>query len=189
MIEGKLVRLRAVEPEDAENAFRWMNDHEVTRNLMARYPFSLESEREWVKGAGKPLDFANARFAVETKDGVHIGHCGLHNASAENRRAELGIMIGEKEYWGRGFGTDAMLTLLRFAFQQMNLHKVTLGVFEFNERGRVMYTKLGFVEEGRFREDLFQDGRYWDLIRLSILRREYEAVHGAKSAAAVLATT
>ena len=189
MIEGELVRLRAVEPEDAENAFRWMNDREVARNLTARYPFSLESEREWVKGAGKPLDFANARFAVETKDGVHIGHCGLHNASAENRRAELGIMIGEKEYWGRGFGTDTMLTLLRFAFEQMNLHKVTLGVFEFNERGRVMYTKLGFVEEGRFREDLFQAGRYWDLIRLSILRREYEAVHGATGATAVPAAT
>ncbi len=189
MIEGKLVRLRAVEPEDAENAFRWMNDREVTRNLMARYPFSLESEREWVKGAGKPLDFGNTRFAVETKEGVHIGHCGLHAANAESRHAELGIMIGEKEYWGRGFGTDTMLTLLRFAFEQMNLHKVKLGVFEFNERGLAMYTKLGFVEEGRFRDDLFQDGRYWDLIRMSILRREYEAVHGAIGAAAVPATT
>ncbi|HEY5638739.1 MAG TPA: GNAT family protein [Dehalococcoidia bacterium] len=184
MIEGKLVRLRAVEPEDAENAFRWMNDREVTRNLMARYPFSLESEREWVKGAGKPLDFGNVRLAVETKEGVHIGHCGLHNGSAESRHAELGIMLGEKDYWGRGFGTDTMLTLLRFAFEQMNLHKVSLGVFEFNERGLAMYTKLGFVEEGRFREDLFQDGRYWDLVRMSILRREYEAAHGAAGAAA-----
>ena len=189
MIEGELVRLRAVEPEDAENAFRWMNDHEVARNLMARYPFSLESEREWVKGAGKPLDFGNARFAVETKDGVHIGHCGLHGASAENRRAELGIMIGDKEYWGRGFGTDTMLTLLRFAFEQMNLHKVALGVFEFNERGLAMYAKLGFVEEGRFRDNLFQDGRYWDLVRMSILRREYEAAHDAIGTAAVPATT
>lgn len=189
MIEGKLVRLRAVEPEDAENAFRWMNDRDVSRNLMARYPFSLESEREWVKGATKPLDFGNARFAVETKEGVHIGHCGLHGGSAENRRAELGIMIGEKEYWGRGFGTDVMLTLLRFAFEQMNLHKVTLGVFEFNERGLAMYTKLGFVEEGRLREDLFQDGRYWDLIRMSILRREYDALHGAAVATSAVATT
>ena len=189
MIEGKLVRLRAVEPEDAENAFRWMNDPEVTRNLMARYPFSLEAEREWVKGAGKPLDFANARFAIETKDGVHIGHCGLHGGNAESRHAELGIMIGEKEYWGRGFGTETMLTLLRFAFEQMNLHKVSLGVFEFNERGLAMYTKLGFVEEGRLREDLFQDGRYWDLVRMSILRREYDAVHGAAVAASAPATT
>ncbi len=189
MIEGKLVRLRAVEPEDAENAFRWMNDREVGRGLMARYPYSLESERDWVRNAVKPLDFGNARFAVETKDGVHIGNCGLHGGNAESRRAELGIMIGEKEYWGRGFGTDIMLTLLRFAFAQMNLNKVTLGVFEFNERGLAMYAKLGFVEEGRFREDLFQDGRYWDLVRMSILRREYEAAHGAIGAAAAPATT
>lgn len=189
MIEGKLVRLRAVEPEDAENAFRWINDREVTRGLMARYPFSLETERDWVKGAAKPLDFTDVRLAVETKDGLHIGHCGLHRGSAENRHAELGIMIGEKEYWGRGFGTDTMLTLLRFAFEQMNLHKVTLGVFEFNERGLAMYTKLGFVEEGRFREDQFRDGRYWDIVRMSILRREYEAAHGAAGAAAAPATT
>ena len=189
MIEGKLVRLRAVEPEDAENAFHWMNDREVSRGLMARYPFSHETERDWVENATRPLDFGNVRFAIETKDGVHIGHCGLHGGSAENRRAELGIMIGEKEYWGRGFGADTMITLLRFAFEQMNLHKVTLGVFEFNERGLAMYTKLGFVEEGRFRDDLFQDGRYWDLVRMSILRREYEAIHGALGAAAVPATT
>jgi len=189
MTEGRLVRLRAIELEDVDNAFRWINDREVSRNLMARYPYSLEAEREWVKEAAKPLDFGNVRFAIETKDGVHIGNCGLHRASAENRHAELGIMIGEKEYWGRGFGTDTMLTLLRFAFEQMNLHKVTLGVFEFNGRGLAMYTKLGFVEEGRFREDLFQDGRYWDLIRMSILRREYEAVHGAIGAAAAPATT
>ncbi len=189
MLEGKLMRLRAVEPEDAENAFRWMNDREVSRGLMARYPFSFETEREWVKNAVKPLDFGNVRFAIETRDGVHIGICGLHRASAENRHAELGIMIGEKEYWGRGFGTDTMLTLLRFAFEQMNLHKVTLGVFEFNERGLAMYTKLGFVEEGRFRDDLFQDGRYWDLVRMSILRREYETVHGAIGAAAAPAAT
>ncbi len=188
MIEGKLVRLRAVEPEDAENAFRWMNDREVSRGLMARYPFSLESEREWVKNAVKPLDFGNARFAIETKEGVHIGHCGFHGCNAENRRAELGILIGEKEYWGRGFGTDTMLTLLRFAFEQMNLHKVTLGAFEFNERGLAMYAKLGFVEEGRLREDLFQDGRYWDLVRMSILRREYEALHATGTAAVPAAT-
>ncbi len=189
MIEGRLVRLRAVEPEDAENAFRWMNDREVTSGLMARYPFSMESEREWVKGAAKPLDFGNVRFAVETMDGVHIGHCGLHGGSAENRHAELGILIGEKEYWGRGFGTDVMLTLLRFSFEQMNLHKVTLGVFEFNGRGLAVYAKLGFVEEGRFREDQYQDGRYWDVVRMSILRREYDAAHGEIGAAADPAST
>jgi RimJ/RimL family protein N-acetyltransferase len=178
MIEGKLVRLRAVEPIDAENLYRWINDREVTRNLMARYPYSLAWEEDWAKGAAKASEFGEARFAIETLDGVHIGNCGLHNGRPEDRHAELGIMIGEKEYWNRGYGTDAVGTLVRFAFEQMNLNKVTLGVFEFNERAQAVYQKLGFVVEGRAREDYYQDGRYWDIIRMSVLRREYDALHG-----------
>jgi len=175
MIEGKLVRLRAVEPSDAENLYRWINDREVTQNLMARYPYSLAWEEDWAKGAAKAADFSEARFAIDTLEGVHIGNSGLHNGRPEDRHAELGIMIGEKEYWNRGYGTDAIATLVRFAFEQMNLNKVTLGVFEFNDRAHAVYTKLGFVEEGRAREDYYQDGRYWDIIRMSILRREYDA--------------
>jgi RimJ/RimL family protein N-acetyltransferase len=183
MIEGNQVRLRAIELDDAERAHRWMNDREYTRNLMARYPYSREAEKEWVEGASKPLEFGNVRFAIETKDGVHIGFCGLHNARPEDRHAELGIGIGEKEYWGKGYGTDVMMTLVRFAFEQMNLNKVTLGVFEFNERGQRTYRRVGFVEEGRAREEVYKDGRYWDVIRMSILRREWEGLYGPLGAA------
>lgn len=183
MIEGKLVRLRAIEPEDAERAFKWINDPEVNHTLMARYPFSLQWEKEWAAGAAKPSDFSEARFAIETKDGVHIGICGLHRARPEDRGSELGIMIGEAEYREKGYGTDAMLTLVGFAFHQMNLHKVSLGVFEFNPRGYAVYKKCGFVEEGRRREEVYQDGRYWDVIWMSILRDEFEALHGQASAA------
>jgi RimJ/RimL family protein N-acetyltransferase len=179
MIEGKMVRLRALEPTDAERAFQWINDREVTQFLMARYPMSLAAEREWVTNASKPNEFGDARFAIETKtDQVHIGMCGLHRARPEDRGAELGIMIGDKSYWNGGYGTDAMLTVLRFGFEQMNLHKVALGVFDFNERAKAVYTKCGFVEEGRSREEVFQDGRYVDVIRMSVLRLEWEAMHG-----------
>jgi RimJ/RimL family protein N-acetyltransferase len=68
---------------------------------------------------------------------------------------------------------------VRFGFEQMNLHKVALGVFDFNERAQTVYRRCGFVEEGRFREEVFQDGRYLDVIRMSVLRREFEALHGA----------
>jgi RimJ/RimL family protein N-acetyltransferase len=179
MIEGKMVRLRALEPTDAERAFLWINDREVTQFLMARYPMSLAAERDWVTNAAKPMEFADARFAIETKaDAVHIGMCGLHRARPEDRNAELGIMIGDKSYWDGGYGTDAMITVLRFAFEQMNLHKVALGVFEFNERAQAVYRKCGFVEEGRSREEVYQDGGYIDVLRMSILKREWEALHG-----------
>ena len=180
MIEGKMVRLRALEPTDAEKAFQWINDREVTQFLMARYPWSLAAEREFVTESAKRMEFADARFAIETKaDGVHIGMCGLHRGRPEDRNAELGIMIGDKSYWNGGCGTDAMLTLLHFGFEQMNLHKVALGVFDFNERAQAVYRKCGFVEEGRFREDVFQDGRYVDVVRMSVIRREFEGAHGA----------
>lgn len=178
MIEGKLVRLRAVEPGDAANAYKWINDRDVTRYLMARYPYSLASEQDWAANASKPNDYSEARFAIETKDGVHIGLCGLHRGRPEERTADLGIMIGDKDYHERGFGTDAMLTMVRFGFEQMNLHRVSLGVFEFNQRAQAVYRKVGFVEEGRDRDGYFQDGRYWDVIRMSVLEDEWRALHG-----------
>lgn len=182
MLEGRLVRLRAMEPTDAERLYEWINDHEVTHYLMARYPYSLEFEKDWLAGAAKGNDFGEVRLAIETKDGVHIGNCGLHRGRPEDRHAELGIMIGEKDYQSNGYGTDAVMTLVRFAFEQMNLNKVSLGVFEFNERAQACYRKCGFVEEGRAREEYFQDGRYWDIVRMGVLRREFEALHGAAAA-------
>jgi len=182
--QGKLVRFRALEPEDAERAYRWINDREVTKFLMARYPFSLASERDWAAQATKTNDFTETRFAIETLDGVHIGICGLHRGRPEDRWADLGIMIGEAEYRSQGYGTDAMLTLLRFAFYQMNLNKVTLGVFEINSRAMAVYKRCGFVEEGRGREEYYQDGRYIDVVRMGVLRREFEALHGPAPIAA-----
>jgi RimJ/RimL family protein N-acetyltransferase len=182
MIEGKLVRLRALEPTDAEKAFAWINDREVTQFLMARYPWSLAAEREFVTEAAKRMEFGEVRLAIETKaEGVAIGMCGLHRGRPEDRNAELGIMIGDKSYWNGGYGTDAMMTLVRFGFEQMNLHKVALGVFDFNERAQAVYRRCGFVVEGRFREEVFHDGRYIDVVRMSVLRREFEALHGAVS--------
>ncbi|MEO8456269.1 MAG: GNAT family protein [Chloroflexota bacterium] len=176
MYDGKLVRLRAVEPEDAEHAFRWINDREVTQYLMARYPISLASEKDWATKGSVSNSFEDSRYIIEAlADGAPIGVCGLHHVSPENRVGDLGIMIGEKRFWSQGYGTDAMLTLMRLGFYQMNLHKITLGVFEINPRAQAVYTKVGFTLEGRGREEYYQDGRYLDVIRMGVLRREFEA--------------
>jgi RimJ/RimL family protein N-acetyltransferase len=185
MIEGRLVRLRALDLDDVERAYSWVNDREVTQYLMLRYPMSRAQEEKFLKDAAtEGSSFPEVRLAIETRDGVHIGICGLHRARPEDRGAEFGIMIGDKSFWSNGYGTDALQTLLRFAFDQMNLHKVALGVFEFNERAKACYRKCGFVEEGRFREEYFQDGQYWDVIRMSILRREWQALRGEVEAGA-----
>ncbi len=182
MLEGQLVRLRALEPSDAARAYNWINDREVTQYLLMRYPMSLAAEQQYLEEAAKKNSFEDTRLAIETKDGVHIGMCGLHRGRAEDRKATLGIMIGDKSYWSKGHGTDATLTLLHYAFEQLNMNRVDLHVFEFNDRAIACYRKCGFVDEGRLREEYFQDGRYWDLIAMGILRREFEALHGAATA-------
>lgn len=181
MLEGRLVRLRALEASDAERAYTWINDREVTQFLMARYPYSLAFEENWTKGASAENGYKDLRLAIETKDSVHIGLCGLHRASPEDRNAELGIMIGDKSRWSNGYGTDAMLTLVRFGFHEMNLHRVDLGVFEFNDRAIACYRKCGFVEEGRRREAYYQGGRYWDVVRMGVLRGEFDELHGTEA--------
>ena len=185
MLEGELVRLRALEPDDLERCYRWMNDPEVTRFIEGgRYPLSMAQEREWLDNATKSRSgFSNVLLAIETKEGgLHIGNAGLHEASPEHRRAKLGIVIGEKDYWSKGYGTDTIRTLLRFAFEQMNLNRVELGTFDFNERAQACYRKCGFVEEGRRREDRYIDGQYHDLLIMGILRREWEATSSRQPA-------
>ncbi len=185
MLEGTLVRLRALEPTDLERAYTWINDREVTRYLAARYPLSRADEERWLKEA-PTNSFAGVRLAIETKDGVDIGNINLHQANAEDRKAGLGIMIGDKAYWSNGYGTDAIVTLLRLAFHEMGLNRVWLHVFDFNERAIACYTKCGFREEGRLRQHRFTEGRYVDTLVMGVLREEFEALHGgAKEAPSV----
>ncbi len=173
MIEGKLINLRAQEMSDLARMTRWVNDREVTRFLSTRYPWAEATEEAWLRNrTSKPMAFGDVGFAIETKDGVHIGSCGLHEASPEQRSAELGIMIGERAYWSRGYGSDAVATLVRFAFDEMNLHRIELHVFDFNARGMRAYEKCGFVEEGRMRQARHQEGAYHDVVVMSVLRDE-----------------
>ena len=176
MIEGKLVNLRAREVSDLDRMHRWINDGEVTRFLEMRYPISLAAEEAWLTGyVSAPASYADVRFAIETKDGVHIGGINFNATVAEDRRGWLGIMIGDKAYWSQGYGTDAMLTFLRFGFEEMNLHRIELTVHERNERARACYRKCGFVDEARLRQARYVRGEYVDVMVMGILREEWEA--------------
>lgn len=182
MLEGKLVRLRAREPDDVERAYTWINDREVTQFLTARYPLSRADEQCWLEGTATNGFAAGVHLAIETMGGVHIGNIDLTETRAEDRKAGLGVMIGEKEYWSNGYGTDAIVTLLRLAFAEMNMHRVWLLALDFNDRAIACYKKCGFQEEGRLREELFSGGRYHDLVAMGVLRDEFAALHGAGTA-------
>ncbi len=180
MIEGTLVNLRPRERSDIERVYRWVNDAEVTRHLSVRYPMSLAAEEGWfAERDAKPNSFMDLHLAIERiDDELHIGTVSMHRASAEARHARLGIMIGDKAYWSRGYGTDAILTLLGFAFGEMNLRRVDLTVDADNERGIACYRKCGFVEEVRFRQAIYTRGAYQDQLLMGVLREEFEAKRG-----------
>jgi RimJ/RimL family protein N-acetyltransferase len=114
----------------------------------------------------------NASFAIEA-DGVVIGNCGLRDFSEAHRTCELGISIGDKAYWGQGYGRDALRLLVDYAFRYRNMRKVFLRVWANNERGIRAYRAVGFVEEGRLRRHVWSVGQYVDLVYMGILRDEW----------------
>ena len=171
MILGQKTRLRPIDREDIPTFVRWLNDPEVRQYLKIYLPMSKAEEEEWFETQME--DDSGRVFGIETEESVLIGNVGLSDLDWKNRSAFLGIVIAEKEYWGRGSGSDAIVALLRFAFGEMNLHRIYLSAFDSNQRAIRCYEKCGFRHEGRAREALFRDGRYHDALQLTVLRHEF----------------
>ncbi|GAP22392.1 GNAT family N-acetyltransferase [Leptolinea tardivitalis] len=176
MLTGKNVRLRAMEPEDLTNLVRWMNDPDVIENLLIDSPLSSVDEKNWFDTMMKRPSEEHVYMIEVFEDGqwISAGSTGLIRLDWKNRSTEIGISIGEKKYWNRGFGREAMQLMLRHAFNDLNLNRVSLTVFSTNERAIKAYHAVGFVEEGRLREDIFKNGRYIDTIIMSVLRSEWQ---------------
>lgn len=172
MLTGELVRLRALEPEDAEALWRWHADPEVARWLTADYPESRD--RITKRFADRPpITYDNTAFAVEQLDtGRLIGVVVLRDATPESGCAVLDIYLGERDVWGQGHGTDTIRVICRYGFDVMRLHQITLWVVADNVRALRVYEKVGFVEEGRQRQTFRRDGRWHDMILMGMLEGE-----------------
>ena len=174
MLEGKLVNLRPIEKKDLEEMMKWINDQEVTHYLSNfLYPISQADEEEFLERMMRHKD-TEKDLVIETKAGSYLGQISLRKIDRKNKDAELGIVIGHKDYWDKGYGTDAIKTLLRYAFGQLNLSKVYLQVFEYNQRGIHCYKKCGFKEEDRLKKEQFYDGKYYDVILMEVRKEEFE---------------
>ena len=170
MIAGEHVILRAFERDDAERCYRWMNDPNIVRTLKTRYPIAFQNEIEWLEGA-MHASVTERHFAIERKDDrTHIGNASIHEIEWVSRTAAFELFIGEPSAWNRGFGSDAIRTLVRFAFDEMNLRKLRISVFEYNDRAKHVLETQGFVQEGRLRREFYREGTYHDLLILSIFR-------------------
>jgi len=170
------VQLRAFEKEDLDTIVKWVNTEVVTQFLSDSliYPMSRSDEMKWLES----ITVTNHRekvFAIETLDHALIGSVGLHNINWVERKAELGIMIGEPSFWGQGYGSDAVRQILRIAFEKMNLNRVYLRVFENNPRAIRVYEKCGFQKEGLLRQDHYMGRCYSNTFIMGILKQEYLA--------------
>ncbi len=178
-MDGKLVRLRAYEKSDLDAVMKWINDEEVTELLggeMLGYPVSSLSEEKFIEAAASPSD-KQKTFVIETlAERRYVGAISFNVIDWRNRSAGVGIVIGDKSVWGKGYGTDAMRILMRLGFDKMNLHRLWLHVFDYNQRAIASYEKCGFKREGVLREDHFARGGYHDTIVMGILESEYRAM-------------
>lgn len=173
MIYGELVRLRAITTADLPMLVEWRNDPEIKALLGGwSFPVSLEAEQEWFAKARQ--EQSTQRLAIEVlEDSRYVGNIGLYDINWKDRKAEYGILIGDKSAWGRGYGLDASNALLCYAFRELNLHRISLRVLAQHRRAIRLYEKIGFREEGRLREDTFRGGVYQDSLLMGILASEF----------------
>lgn len=182
MFSGEKVNLRAIELRDLDDIMKWVNDPEVNRYLLVGlWPISREAEAQWVQRRATGDDPTDKALVIEAKDGTYLGGIGLHHIDFPSGTAELGIVIGRKDYWGKGYGTDAMKVLLKHAFENLRLRKVMLTVFGSNVRAQKSYAKLGFREVGKLTAHLLKQGQYEDLIYMELFKEEFERIFGEKA--------
>ncbi len=175
MLFGNHVRLRGIERADIPTFVRWFNDPEVREALLWFGPMSQAEEERWFEGrlGGSDEYLFGIEAEVEPERWQHIGNIGLHKIDWRSRACIFGIVIGEKSCWNRGYGTEATRTILRFAFAELNLHRVELEVFDFNRRAQRAYEKAGFRREGTRRAALYRNGAYHDAHIMGILSGEF----------------
>ena len=180
-LTGKLVRLKALEIEKHAAALeRWVQDSEYSR-LLNIEPAALWPAKQMQEWFEKEFKADTIFFGIHSlEDDRLIGDTTLGGFDWTAGNAWVGIGLGERGYWGKGYGTDAMRLVLRFAFRELNLNRVSLDVFEYNPRGIRSYENAGFKHEGRGRSWLMRDGRRWDMVYMGILRSEWKELQRQK---------
>jgi diamine N-acetyltransferase len=182
MIQGERIRLRRNERADIAKFVGWLNDPEVRRFLSFIMPISIVNEEQWFENMLK-LPAIEQPFAIEIRKPSSekkseawqmVGNCSFMDVNHTARSAEVGLFIGDKSCWNKGYGTEVMRLLLCFGFDSLNLNRIFLRVDEDNKGGIRAYEKAGFVHEGRLRQAIFRDGQYHEMLIMSVLRSEWD---------------
>ena len=174
-IIGEKVYLRGLEKKDLSgNYFQWTNDSEVTfyleRGLRPNYIENLEEEYEEIRKSKNDVVLG----IVDKETDTLIGIIELRGINLFSRKTEYIILIGEKDFWEKGYAKEATYLIIKYAFDKLNMNKIWLGVNEQNTRAVKLYENFGFKKEGVLREEIYRNGRYYNAIRMGLLKSEFK---------------
>lgn len=171
MLEGKKVFLRPYEENDMPYLLKWYNDYEL--NKLAGWSNSKASASKLKFNMSRSFGSDPMNLMIDDLNGKPIGTIQLYDFNEQDKSCKLGIRIGDKDYWSKGYGGDAVNTIVEYAFTGLGMYRVDLRVYEFNGRAAHCYEKCGFKQEGRSRKSAYIDGEYYDEILMGLLKSEF----------------
>lgn len=173
IIKGKKVTLRAVEREDLPSFKSWANEPEIQYLVGGwHFPTNADEQAKWFESLS--INSPNQRFSIESEEGL-IGTATLVEINWKDRNATQGLIMGSADVRGKGYGTDTVMALMRYAFDELNLHRLTTTIIEYNEASLNLHIKkCGWQEEGRQKDWYFRKGRYWERVIIGISREDYK---------------
>ncbi len=172
MLIGERVKLVAADSKNIPVFLKWFNDMEILQYVSGYGPLTREAEEEWFASLKDRKN--TVLFSIVVKaDEILIGNCSFE-IDWKNRVGLAGIVIGEKEYHNKGYGTESLKLMIQYAFDELNLNRMELEVYSHNPRAKSCYEKVGFKQEGKRRQAIFKNGRYQDAIGMGLLKEEWE---------------
>jgi RimJ/RimL family protein N-acetyltransferase len=171
-LKGPRVEMRPIMNDDIPLLTKWINDPEIRDFVQSYVPMSDADEASWVNSLSQ--NKSTTICFVIVVDGKLIGSMGLQEINFKDRVALTGALIGEKKYWGKGYGTEAKMLLLDYAFNTLNLRKICSNVIAYNKRSFNYSLTCGYHEEGRRKQQHYRKGRYWDEIQLAVFKRDWK---------------
>ena len=168
--EGNVV-LRPMQEEDLKKSLDWVNDAHTARAVNRFSPVSYANHLNWFHSIIN--DPKRTVFAIDSDNGSYIGNCGFNDIDFRNRKAELWIYL-DKNATGKGYGLNATTDLIKYGFNKLNLNRIYLYVMEYNKPAISLYKKIGFEQEGVFKEDVYMDGKYENTVHMALLRKNFK---------------
>jgi UDP-4-amino-4,6-dideoxy-N-acetyl-beta-L-altrosamine N-acetyltransferase len=175
LIRGNKVVLRDIRDSDIEAMAAWRNDPEINKYFFEYQPVSVEQQQQWVDSLRKRNDERLFIIAPVEQPNQPVGTVGLVRMDFRNRKAEWGRFLLDPSSRGKGFAAEALYLSLRYAFHHLNMQRLYLEVYEWNEPARSLYESFGFKLEGTFRNHIYREGRYHNVLVYGLLESEFRA--------------